>query len=386
MRLITLVLAFACGASVANLYYAQPLLDLLSRSFGVGRGAATIVVTLTQVGYALGLALLLPLGDLLENRRLVARTLVLTSLALAVAAMAPNLPVFLAASLLVGVTSVVAQVLVPFAAHLAPPETRGKFVGQVMTGLLLGIMLARSAASFAAAAWGWRSIYAISAVLMLVTSIAVVRVLPRRQPEDVSTYRALLASIGGVVRTEPVLVRRALAQACMFGAFTAFWTAVSYQLIDSEHLTQAGIAVFALVGAAGAAAAPIAGRVGDAGYGAAGRIATASLAVAAMVLAGVGAPNLYLLAVAGVLLDLAVQGHQGLCQRDIYALRDDARARINSVHMTTIFVGGALSSAITGVVHDQAGWTGVTVFGAILPAVAMLIWGVGRIQERSATV
>ncbi len=386
MRLITLVLAFACGASVANLYYAQPLLDLLSRSFGVGRGAATIVVTLTQVGYALGLALLLPLGDLLENRRMVARTLVLTSLALAVAAMAPNLPVFLAASLLVGVTSVVAQVLVPFAAHLAPPETRGKFVGQVMTGLLLGIMLARSAASFAAAAWGWRSIYAISAVLMLATSIAVVRVLPRRQPEDPTSYGTLLASIGGVVRTEPVLRRRALAQACMFGAFTAFWTAVSYQLIDSEHLTQAGIAVFALVGAAGAAAAPIAGRVGDAGYGAQGRIAAASLAVAAMVLAGVGASHLYLLALAGVLLDLAVQGHQVLCQRDIYALRGDARARINSVHMTTIFVGGALSSAITGVVHGRAGWTGVTVFGAILPAVAMLIWGIGRIREPSATV
>ncbi len=386
MRLITIVLAFACGASVANLYYAQPLLDLISRSFGVGQGAATIVVTLTQIGYALGLALLLPLGDLLENRRFVARTLILTSLALVAAAVAPSLWVFLVASLLVGVTSVVAQVLVPFAAHLAPPETRGKFVGQVMTGLLLGIMLARSAASFAAAAWGWRSIYGISAVLMLGTSFAVMRVLPRRQPEDPPTYGTLLASIGGVVRTEPVLVRRALAQACMFGAFTAFWTAITYQLIDSEHLTQAGIAVFALVGAAGAAAAPIGGRLGDAGYGSVGRIATATLAVAAMVLAGVGASHLYVLAAAGVLLDLAVQGHQIFSQRDIYALRADARARINSVHMTTIFVGGALSSAVTGVVHDRAGWTGVTVFGAILPVIAMLIWAVGWRRERSTAV
>src|SRR5882757_3046129 len=224
LRVITILLAFACGASVANLYYAQPLLSLIGHSFGVGRGTATIVVTATQIGYALGLALLLPLGDLLENRRLASRTLLLTAVALAVAAFAPDLWVFLVVSTLIGVTSVVAQILVPLMAHLAPPEQRGKYVGQVMSGLLLGIMLARSIASFAAAAWGWRSIYVISAATMVLTSVALIKLLPARKPDHTARYGSLLASTISLMRTEPVLVRRALTQACMFGSFTAFWT------------------------------------------------------------------------------------------------------------------------------------------------------------------
>jgi predicted MFS family arabinose efflux permease len=382
LRLITLVLAFACGASVANLYYAQPLLDLMGRSFGVSQSAVTVVVTVTQVGYAIGLALLLPLGDLLENRWLTARALLLTTVALAVAAIAPDLWVFLIASVMIGVTSVVAQILVPLAAHLAPTGSRGRFVGQVMSGLLLGIMLARTVASFAAAAWGWRSIYAISAVLMLLTAAALVTVLPRREPEHESSYPSLLASIVRLARTEPVLRRRALTQALLFGAFTAYWTAVVYVLIDRHHLSQNAIAVFALIGASGAAAAPIAGRVGDAGHGTAGRFAAIGLALIAMLLAAAGASSLALLAVAGVLLDLAVQSHQVLSQRDIYALRPEARARTNSVYMTSVFAGGAISSGITGAVYGSRGWAGVTLFAAILAAAGLLIWSAERLRDR----
>ena len=381
LRVITIVLAFACGASVANLYYAQPLLSLIGHSFGVGRGTATIVVTATQIGYALGLAFLLPLGDLLENRRLAARTLLLTAVALAVAAFAPDLWAFLVVSVLIGVTSVVAQILVPLMAHLAPPDARGKYVGQVTSGLLLGIMLARSVASFAAAAWGWRSIYEISAVLMVATSVTLIKALPARQPEHTGHYGSLLTSTIRLARTEPVLVRRALAQACMFGSFTAYWTAVAYELIDHHHLTQNGVAVFALIGAAGAATAPIAGRLGDAGHSVEARIVALLAAIAAMALAGLGASSLILLAVAGVLLDFAVQSHQVLSLRDIYALRGDARARINSVYMTSIFVGGAITSAITGALFDAWGWTGVTIFAAILPAAGALIWLEGRAHE-----
>jgi predicted MFS family arabinose efflux permease len=381
LRLITILLAFACGASVANLYYAQPLLNLIGHSFGVGQGTATIVVTATQIGYALGLALLLPLGDLLENRRLTSRTLLLTAVALAVAAFAPNFWVFLAVSVLIGVTSVVAQILVPLMAHLAPPEARGKYVGQVMSGLLLGIMLARSIASFAAAAWGWRSIYAISAATMVLTSTALIKVLPARQPDHTARYASLLASTISLARTEPVLLRRALTQACMFGSFTAYWTAVAYELIDHHHLTQNGVAVFALVGAAGAATAPIAGRLGDAGHGVTARIVALVLAIAAMALAGLAASNLLLLALAGVLLDFAVQSHQVLSLRDIYALRGDARARINSIYMTTVFICGAISSAVTGALLDTSGWTGVTIFAAILPAAGALIWLEGQAHE-----
>jgi predicted MFS family arabinose efflux permease len=167
----------------------------------------------------------------------------------------------------------------------------------------------------------------------------------------------------------------------MFGAFTAYWTAIAYELIDHHHLTQNGVAVFALVGAAGAATAPIAGRLADAGHGVGARVVALVVAIAAMALAGLGASSLILLALAGVLLDFAVQSHQVLSLRDIYALRADARARINSVYMTSIFVGGAVSSAVTGALLDAWGWTGVTIFAAILPAAGALIWLEGRAHE-----
>jgi predicted MFS family arabinose efflux permease len=386
LRLVMLVLAFACGASVANLYYAQPLLGLIRQTFGVSAGTSALVVTVTQVGYALGLALLLPLGDLLENRKLSSRTLVVTAVALAVAAGAPGFGIFLVALALVGVTSVVAQVLIPLAAHLAPEESRGKYVGQVTGGLLFGIMLARSVASLAAAAWGWRSIYAISAVVMLATALALVRLLPRRQPRPAgqqqagqtagrsASYARLVASSVALARAEPLLVRRAASQALMFGAFTAYWTAIVFELTGRHHLSQAGIAVFALVGAAGAAAAPAAGRLGDRGLGVPVRGAAIALGIGALLLAATGSSSLTLLALSAVLLDFAVQGGHVLNMRDIYALRPEARARMNSVYMTSVFAGGAASSAVTGVISQHWGWPGVAVFSAILVAVAGLVW------------
>jgi predicted MFS family arabinose efflux permease len=374
LRLVMLVLAFACGASVANLYYAQPLLATVGRTFGISPGTSALIVTVTQVGYAIGLALLLPLGDLLENRKLTSRMLLVTAVALAAVAAAPDFGVFLVALALVGVTAVVAQVLVPLAAHLAPPEVRGKYVGQVTSGLLLGIVLARSVASFAAAAWGWRSIYAISAVAMVVTSVTLIRLLPRRQPTHSAGYLRLVGSSVTLIRTEPILVRRAVAHALLFGAFTSYWTAITFELIVHHGLTQVGVAVFALVGAAGAAVAPVAGRLGDRGLAVPGRGAAAGLGVAALLLAWAGAASLPLLALSAVLLDLAVQANHVLSLQDIYALRPEARARINSVYFTSIFAGGAVSSAVTGVVVQHWGWHGVTVFAAILAAAAGMVW------------
>jgi len=382
LRLVMLILAFACGAAVANLYYAQPLLAPIGRAFGVSPGTSALIVTVSQAGYAVGLALLLPLGDLLENRRLASRTLVVTAIALAAAAAAPDFAVFLVAIALVGVTSVVAQVLIPLAAHLAPEESRGRYVGQVTSGLLLGIMLARSVSSLVAAAWGWRSIYVISAAVMLVTAVALVRLLPRWQPAHTASYRRLIASSLTLARSEPVLRRRAIAQALMFGAFTAYWTAIAGELMAHHGLSQAGVALFALVGAFGAAAAPMAGRLGDRGYAVAGRGAAAVLGVGAMLLAAFGATNLALLTLAAVLLDLAVQGNQVLSIREVYALRPEARARMNSVYMTTVFAGGAVSSAVTGAILPHGGWTGVAVFAAILAGLAGLVWCIDRLAVR----
>jgi predicted MFS family arabinose efflux permease len=182
LNVVILTIAVACGLTVANLYYAQPLLVLMARTFSVSQGTAAIVVTATQLGYAAGLAFVVPLGDVLENRKLACRTLLITTVALAVAALSPDFTLFLVMSVCIGVTSVIVQVLVPFAAHLAPADQRGKYVSRVMSGLLLGILLARSLASVTAAAWGWRSIYLISAGAMLALALVLWRILPERRP------------------------------------------------------------------------------------------------------------------------------------------------------------------------------------------------------------
>ncbi|MFF5291926.1 MFS transporter [Paractinoplanes globisporus] len=377
-RALIPLLALACGLTVANLYYSQPLLDLIAGAFGVSQGAATVVVTLTQIGYALGLLLLLPLGDLIENRRLTTRLLLCTALALLLAALSPAYPLFLALSVLIGVTSVVAQILVPFAAHLAPPSSRGAIVGKVMGGLLLGILLARTVSSFVGGLWGWRAIYFISAALMLALAVALRRLLPQRPPSHTAGYFSLLRTVWDLARSEPALRRRALSQGLLFGAFTAYWTAIAYELIGEHGFTQSQIAIFALVGAGGAAAAPIAGKLADRGHGALASGGALALAALMAVLAAAGHRSVILLGVAGVLLDFAVQSHQVMSQHEIYALRADARARINTVFMTTVFTGGALSSALTGLLHHRYGWTGACVLAAMFAFAGFTVWAAAR--------
>ncbi|MFD9741184.1 MFS transporter [Umezawaea sp. NPDC059074] len=384
-RAVTLVLAVACGLTVANLYYSQPLLDLVAVTFGVSQGAATAVVTLTQAGYALGLLFVLPLGDLVENRTLASRTLVGTALALLLTAVSPVFGLFLAASVLVGITSVVAQVLVPLAANLAPPEERGAVVGRVMSGLLIGILLARSVSSLVADLLGWRAIYFLSAAVMVALGLALLKMLPKSPPTHTASYGSLLASLGELVRHEPALRRRALCQATLFGAFTAFWTAIAYELIGEHGFSQREIALFALVGAGGALAAPIAGRIADRGNGRLASGAALLLAGLTFVLSLTGHASVPLLGLAAVLLDFAVQFHQVLSQHEIYALRADARARINTVYMTTVFVGGAVSSAVTGLLHHAYAWTGACVFGLVLCAIGLSLWANGLRSARVAT-
>ncbi|MGK5680616.1 MFS transporter [Actinoplanes sp. URMC 104] len=373
-RSLTFVLAVACGLTAANLYYSQPLLDLVADAFGITQGAATVVVTLTQAGYAAGLLFLLPLGDLLENRRLTTRLLFGTALALLLAALSPAYGMFLVVSVLVGVTSVVAQILVPLAAHLAPPDQRGAMVGKVMSGLLLGILLARTVSSLVADLWGWRAIYFISAAFMVVLAFVLHRMLPFRAPDHTAGYGSLLRSVVSLARSEPALRRRAFCQAMMFGAFTAFWTAIGYELIDEHGFTQTQIAVFALIGAGGAAAAPLAGRIADRGHGRSASGAALLLASLMLVLAALGHRSVVVLAVAGVLLDFAVQAHQVMSQHEIYALNPHARARINTVFMTTVFTGGAVASALTGALHHSFGWTGACLLGAALPLAGLAVW------------
>ncbi len=383
---VVLLIAVACGLSVANLYYAQPLLEPIARSFGVGTGSAAVVLVVTQLGYAAGMVLLAPLGDLLENRRLAARVLLASAAALGLAAASPGLPVFVLAALVVGSTSVVAQILVPLAAHLAPEEIRGRVVGRVMTGLLLGILLARTVSSLVTAALGWRAVYVLSAGLMLTMSAVLARLLPRRQPAPGPRYPALLGSMLGLVRSEPVLRRRALYQALMFAAFSVFWSTIASELAAAHGLSQTGIGLFALVGAAGAAAAPLAGRLGDRGHSRAGTGVAFTLAAGSLLLAALAPGSLVALAVAAVGLDCAVQTSLVLGQRAVYGLRPEARSRLNTIFITTFFLGGAAGSAVGGLLFDARGWRAAALAGAALPLVGLLAWAFERAGPRASAV
>lgn len=367
--------AVASGMTVANLYYAQPLLASLSGVFHVSTAAAGALITLTQVGYVIGMLFLVPLGDRLEKRNLVTVLLAVTTLALVAAGLATSFPMLLIASLVSGATSVVAQILVPFAAGLAADHARGRIVGRVMSGLLTGILLSRTLSSLVSDLAGWRVVFLGSAGLMALLGVALRLALPRNAPTTTIPYHHVLRSTVRLVRTHPALLRRGLYQAAMFGAFSAFWTTVSFVLTGPRfHYSAVGIGLFALVGAAGAAVAPFAGHWADRGLVRPMTGAAFVVAALAFALAGFGGHSIVLIALAAILVDMAVQTTLILGQHTIYQLDPDARARLNSAFIATFFVGGAAGSQLGSVVYHAGGWTGLTLLGAALPLLALLYW------------
>ncbi len=376
---LVLIMATATGAAVANLYYAQPLLDTIGRAFGIATHTAGLIVTMTQIGYALGLMFLVPLGDLMERRRLVVTVTVFTSAALAFAAFAPGIGWFITASLIIGVSSVVAQILVPYAAHLAPDHLRGRVVGRVMSGLLIGILLARTVSGVLSDAFGWRSVYWLAAALMLVQAAVLARALPRDEPVERMGYAALLRSVLQLVRDEPVLRRRIVYGALVFATFSALWTALPFLLARPPYGYGDGvIGAFGLLGVAGAATASLAGHLHD--RGATRRATGMFLAVllASFVVMGTFSTSLVALAIGIVLLDAGVQGTQILNQSAIYQLRPEARSRLTTAYMTCYFAGGAAGSAGAAFAFAAAGWRGVAALGMSLPGLALLYWATGR--------
>jgi predicted MFS family arabinose efflux permease len=375
-RWMVFLLATACGLIVANIYYAQPLIALIAPEIGLRDSAAGLIVTLAQVGYCAGLLLLVPLGDLMENRRLIVCTVVGVVLALLAAALARSAPWFLAASLAIGVGTVAVQMLVPMAAHLSPESTRGRSVGQVMSGLLSGIMLARPVASLVGGSFGWRTLFAASAAVMALLALLLWRRLPQRRPVADHGYAELMGSLWSLLRDTPALRRRAAYQAALFAAFSLYWTAVPLVLAGPRFgLSQHGIALFALAGVAGAFAAPIAGRLADQGRT---RIATGvSLAMVALsfVLAKIGGDHsLALLVAAGIVLDLGVQANLVLGQRTIFALGAHVRSRLNALYMAIFFFGGAVGSSIASIAFTRGGWTLVSAVGLAFPVAALLYY------------
>lgn len=359
---MTLLLATACGLIVANLYYAQPLIGPIGHALGLSPQAAGLIVTLIQAGYGAGLLLIVPLGDIIENRRLICSLL---------------------AAVCIGLSSVAAQVLVPFAAHLAPEHARGRVVGNVMSGLMLGIMLARPAASLVTDLWGWHAIFAGSAVGMALLAAVLMRLLPDRRPAPAVRYGALLASMWQLLCSQPVLRRRAAYQACMFGAFSLFWTTVPLWLAGPGFgLSQKGIALFALAGVAGAVAAPIAGRQADRGRGRGMTMLAMLLAAGAFVLGQAGTPGsplaLAALTIAAIALDFGVAATLVVSQRAIFALGAAYRSRLNGLFMAIFFTGGAVASAVGAWAFAQGGWTLTSWIGFGLPAMAGLYFATER--------
>ena len=376
-RALVTLLAFCCGAIVANIYYAQPIVGLIAPDLGLSAEHASLIVSLTQLGYALSLLLLVPLADLVENRRLMVATAVLACISLVLAGTSSNGQggLFLGYALLIGFSSVSVQMLIPLAAHLAPEQQRGRVVGNIMGGLLLGILLARPLASVVADHFGWRTVFVGAAGIMLAIILLLALTLPRRVPEHKASYAQLMASLAGLLRRYPVLRQRSLYQALMFAAFSLYWTAVPMALSGEHGLSQSQIALFALVGAVGAIAAPLAGRLADAGYARRGSLLALVLAPLALLL-GLSAPGFTVigLALSGVLLDFAVQMNMVIGQREVYALDPASRGRLNALYMTSIFVGGAAGSALASPLYEQLGWHGVVLVGATLPLLALGIF------------
>ncbi|MEU6098255.1 MFS transporter [Streptomyces sp. NPDC047079] len=373
-RLVALM-AVASGMTVANLYYAQPLLSSLRDVFHISTATAGVLITLTQVGYVIGMLFLVPLGDRLEKRNLITVLLTVTTLALVAAGLATGFPMLLAASLISGATSVVAQILVPFAASLAPDHARGRIVGRVMSGLLTGILLSRTLSSLVSDVAGWRAVYLGSAVLMALLAVALRAGLPQHAPTTSVPYHHVLRSTVQLVRTHPALLRRGLYQAAMFGIFSAFWTTVSYVLTGPHfHYSPVGVGIFALVGAAGAAIAPLAGHWADRELTRPMTGAAFAVAAVAFAVAGLGEHSIVLLALAAVFIDMAVQTTLILGQHTVYQLDPGARARLNSAFIAIFFLGGALGSQLGSIAFRSGGWGAVSVLGAALPVLALLYW------------
>ncbi|AVO51730.1 MFS transporter [Ectopseudomonas mendocina] len=369
---LVLLFALCCGAIVANLYYAQPIIELIAPDVGLSAERASLIVSLTQIGYALGLLFLVPLADLLESRRLMLITTAAALLCLLAAAFANQPDLFLGLALLIGLSSVSVQMLIPLAANLAPEASRGRVVGNIMSGLLLGILLARPLASLVAGELGWRAVYLMAAGLMLLITLVIATTIPRHAPSHRASYGQLLASLIHLLRRYPTLRRRALYQGLMFASFSLFWTVAPLELSRHLGLSQQDIALFALAGAIGAVAAPIAGRLADAGH-------TWRASLVALILAPLAfAPNLLNtglgwvgLIVTAIVLDFAVQMSMVLGQRSIYALEPQSRARLNALYMTSIFVGGAIGSALASPVYERFGWSGTALLAAGLPLLAL---------------
>ncbi|EDZ97573.1 major facilitator superfamily MFS_1, partial [Burkholderia sp. H160] len=385
---LTLLFATAVGLIVVNLSAAQPLTGPVSRALNLPPELAGLIAMLPQLGYAIGLLLLVPLSDLLENRRLIFTTLTCCAVFLALCALARSGWLFLASVLLAGATSSVIQMLVPMAASMAPESRRGRAVGNVMSGVMLGILLSRPLASMIAGSFGWRAFYGVAAAADAMLALMLYIQLPGHTPSAHARYPDLLRSLWTLARTEPVLQRRATLAALGFGAYSAFWTAIALLLVRPPFsLGMKGIAAFALAGATGALVTPLAGYLGDRGAGRATQIVSHLVMIAAVLVLGIAGAGwsgfsptahpvaaLTLLGAGAAALDAGVITDQTLGRRAINLINPAARGRLNALFVGIFFVGGAIGAVLAGAAWAWAGWSGVCAI-VLGFSIAVLLYG-----------
>mgnify|MGYP000451035935 CR=1 FL=1 len=381
--LLVLLMATTTGLVVASNYYAQPLLHTIADQLSLSYAKAGIIVTTAQASYAVGLILLVPLGDLVERRRLIVIMMLLAMVGLLISASARSLPMLLAGTAITGAFSVVAQVLVPFAATLAPLETRGKVVGTVMSGLLLGILLARTVAGALSSLGDWHTVYWVAAALMLLNTLALWRLLPRYHQPASLHYGQLITSIAGLFLRYKMYRQRSVLGFLGFAMFSVLWTSLAF-LLSAEPwgYNDATIGLFGLAGAAGALSARHAGVLADRGHGQRLTIIGIVILLLSWGLLGLGGTSLIALLAGIVLLDLALQAVHITNMNMVFSLDESARNRLNSGYMFVYFLGGASGSLASAAAYEHQGWWGVVLLGAGLAVVALLYSGLMLVGTR----
>lgn len=381
---LILLMSVATGLAVASNYYAQPLLDTIARAFDLSASSAGFIVTAAQLGYAAGLLFLVPLGDMFERRMLIVSMTLLAAGGMLITASSQSLTMMIIGTALTGLFSVVAQILVPLAATLASPEKRGKVVGTIMSGLLLGILLARTVAGLLASLGGWRTVYWVASVLMVIMALALWRGLPKVKQENHLNYPQLLASVFSLFTRDKLLRTRAVLGCLTFANFSILWTSMAFLLAAPPfNYSEGVIGLFGLAGAAGALGARPAGGLADKGKS---HITTSAGLVLLLLSWGAiwyGHLSVLALIVGILVLDLTVQGVHITNQTVIYRVKPDARNRLTAGYMTSYFIGGAAGSLISASAWQHAGWTGVCAIGAIVAAINLLVWWRGYHRQEA---
>lgn len=385
-----LALATAVGVIAANLYYAQPLATIISQALGLAPEAAGLVVTLTQIGYGVGVLFIVPLGDIFESRRLILTMTLFTFISLLGMALSKNMVFYFLAAFATGVGASTVQIIIPYAASLALELKRGQLVGTLMSGLMVGIMLSRPIAGLMTDVFGWQSVFLLSSFLMVLVSALLYFILPPKEAENKNlSYQKLLGSMVTLYLTLPLLRRRAIYQAFMFGAFSLFWTAVPMLLSGPEfQLSQSAIALFALAGVAGAVSAPYAGRAADRGFIKEATLVAMLLSALSFLLSHLfssGSPEaLISLVISAILLDAGITANLVLGQRVIFSLKPEYRSRLNGLYVATIFVGGACGSALGAWAFASGGWWLTSWLGFLMPASALAFFLTEKSLPRTA--